>query len=472
MPDMLEVCQRAQTGPIVREDVFDLDIVFSTARRLCEKYDIVYDLNTPVPADDDLADRVYHAGIDFFCDVGVYCRDTQRVIKFTREEVLEAVAQSPGQCIMGEGKERSVFTGRKPDSDTKPWFHVGTGIVNSDERIMFNLVRGYAEIKQANSISVPAMETIAGYPVTSGTPSEIAGAIRGIKIARDALRHAGRPGLPIGNCISTAGTSMATIAASAPQFGLRPSDGWLVGALAEMKIDMGTLCKATYLMNWGANIAGESGPLVGGYAGGPAGTAIANVAYRLMGLLVLKCNYHLTFPVHITQGCSTTRDVLWCVAVSSQAISRNTREPIWSLGYMAAGPMTKQFYYESAAYIATAVSSGMSVQTTHPARAVLNDYVTPMEMRGAVELAEACVGMKRTEANELVKMLLPKYESTIMDAPIGKRYQDCYSVSTGKPNQEYVDLYGEVKRELSSMGLLYRTMPCIMTACETRERRQ
>ena len=353
---------------------------------------------------------------------------------------------------MGEGKDRFEWTPRLPDSDTRPWYHVGSGIVNTEERIAFNLVRDYAGIRQANSISVPALETVHGYMVTSGMPTEIMGAIRGIEVARDALQHAGRPGLAIGNLISTAGTSMAAIAASGPQFGLRPSDGWLVGAMAEMKFDMGTLNKATYLQSWGANIGNESGPLVGGYAGGPAGTAVVNVAYRLVGLVLLNCDYHLTFPVHISRGCSTMRDVLWCTAVSSQAISRNTKELVWSLGYISAGPMTKQFFYESAAYIATAIPSGLSVQTTHPAKAVLNDYITPMEMRGSVEITEATVGMKREDANGIVKKLLTMYEDTIDDAPIGKKYHDCHDVVTGRPCQEYVDLYGEAMGELRSMG--------------------
>ena len=456
MIGMPEICRRAEVGPAMSQETFDLDVVYANARELCEKYGIVYEPGTPVPSDDGLADRVYQAAVDFVAAVGIYCTDTGRIIRFSRDEILDAVANARGRCIMGEGKDRFEWTPRLPDSDTQPWYHVGTGIVNTDERIAFNLVRDYARIKQANSISVPAMETIDGHMVTSGMPTEILGAIRGIEIARDALRHAGRPGIAIGNLISTAGTSMATIAASGPQFGLRPSDGWLVGAQAEMKFNMGTLNKATYLASWGANIGNESGPLVGGYAGGPAGTAVANVAYRLIGILVLDCDYHLTFPVHITRGCSTMREVLWCAAVSSQAISRNTKELVWTLGYIAAGPMTKQFFYESAAYNAAAISSGLSVQTTHPAKAVLNDYVTPMEMLGSVEITEACVGMKRADANGIVKELLTRYEDKIDDAPIGKKYQECYDVASGRPCQEYVDLYGEVKDELRAMGFAFK----------------
>lgn len=452
-----EICRRLEAGQRMAAEVFDLDVVFANAKRLCEKYKIVYDKASPVPSDDDLADRTFQAAIDFVIETGVFCPDTSSVIKFTRDEVLGAVANSRGRCVMGRGKDRYEWTPRLPDSDTKPWYHVGTGIVNTDERIAFNLVRSYAGIKQANSVSVPALEKIDGCQVSSGTPTEILGAIRGIKIARDALRHAGRPGLAIGNCISTAGTSLATIAASGSHSGLRPSDGWLVGMLAEMKLNMGALNKVAYLSSWGANIGNESGPLVGGYAGGPAGTAILNVAYRLTGILVLECDYHLTFPVHITKSCSTAREVLWCAAVSSQAISRNTKELVWSLGYIAAGPMTKQFFYETAAYLATAIPSGVSAQTTHPARAVLNDYVTPMEMLGSVEINQACVGMSRTQGNELAKELLEKYEDKLDDAPIGTKYQDCYDIETGLPCREYVDLYGQVVEELRAMGFGIRS---------------
>jgi methylamine--corrinoid protein Co-methyltransferase len=456
MIDITEICRRIQTGPVMDAQSFDLDVVFANARAVCKKHDIVYDRETPVPSDDDLADRVFAAAVEFVEATGFWCPDTQTIAKFSADEVLAAVTGARGWCIMGEGKDRYEWTPRLPDSDTPPWFHVGTGIFASDEKIAFDLVKAYASIPQANSISCPAISSVAGRPVQAGTPLEILAAIRGVQISRSASQQAGRPGLAIGNSISTAGTSTATIAASGPQFGLRPSDGWLVGALAEMKYNLPALNKATYLNSWGANVCGESGVLVGGYGGGPAEIAVLNTAYVLLGRLVLHADYHLVFPVHVTRGCSTPRDCLWPTAVSCQAVSRNTRELVWSLGYIAAGPMTKQFFYESGAYIAAAIPSGLSAQTTHPAKAVLTDHVTPMEMLGAVELIEACTGMSRAAGNELALELLAKYEDHIDDASVGCRYQDCYDVATGKPSQEYVDLYGEVKEELRGMGVNYK----------------
>ena len=75
-----------------------------------------------------------------------------------------------------------------------------------------------------------------------------------------------------------------------------------------------------------------------------------------------------------------------------------------------------------------------------------------MEMRGSVAITEATVGMNRVGANEIVKKLLTMYEDKIDDAPIGEKYHDCHDIATGRPLQQYVELYGEVMEELRSMG--------------------
>ena len=89
-----------------------------------------------------------------------------------------------------------------------------------------------------------------------------------------------------------------------------------------------------------------------------SGVAILDVAYRIVGRLVFNCDYHLTFPIHLTTSCSTTRDVIWTASVAAQAISRNTKELVWYLGYIVGGPMTRQFFHESAAYLAAVISEG------------------------------------------------------------------------------------------------------------------
>ena len=358
MINFLDVYERALKGPIMGEKDFDMKVFIPRLNEVVKAFGIQYDRENPIPSDDDAADNLFNAAVDFMSQVGVYCQDTNRVIQFTRDEILETVKEAPGRCLAGEGKEAGVFGMIRPDDRKVPWFHVGSGIVATSEEMATNLIEAYGSIAEADSISISALDSIRGIPVMAGSPAELYAAIRGIKIGREALGRAGRLGLPIMNLISTAAAAVTTIAASAPQFGLRPTDGWLIGAISEFKIDFGAMNKVAYLLNWGANIGAESSPILGGYCGGAAGTAVVSTAYILMGLLVHKGNYQLTFPVHFKHGCSTTRDVLWAVSASCQAASRNIPMPVIWLGYIASGPNTEMYFYEAAAHLLCAVPSG------------------------------------------------------------------------------------------------------------------
>ncbi len=454
MPDFLDVYERALKGPIMNEQDFDLKVLIPTLRKVVRAYHVKYDRDRPIPSDNEAADNLYAAAVDFLCQVGVYCQDTNRIIQFSRDEILEAVRQAPGRCFAGEGKDAGVFGLRRPDENKVPWHHVGSGIVASSEELMTNLIEGYGSIAEANSVATSTVDQIRGIPVAAGTPAELYAAIRSVRIGREALRRAGRPGLPIMNLIATAASAVTTIAASTPQFGIRPSDGWLVGTLAEMKVDFGAMNKVAYLLNWGGNIGAETAPILGGYCGGAAGTAVVSTAYILVGLLVHKGSYQLHFPVHFRYGCSSTRDVLWAVSASCQAISRNIPMPVIWLAYLAAGPMTRMYFYEAAAYILCAITSGApSVQTPLPARAIVADAITPMEARFGVEMALAAARLNREQANGLVVQLLDRYESRIEAPPVGSTYPECYDLVTGKPGEAYLRLYDEIKEELAGLGV-------------------
>jgi hypothetical protein len=89
-------------------------------------------------------------------------------------------------------------------------------------------------------------------------------------------------------------------------------------------------------------------------------------------------------------------------------------------------------------------------------KAVAVDHFTPLEPRFASEVAHAAAGMTRAEANEIVKKLLPKYVDQLPNPPKGKRFQECYDWGSIEPCQEYIDLYGRVKEELTGYGLKFK----------------
>lgn len=455
MIDFLDVCERAETGPLMTEKDFELKVLIPGLRDVVSEYEIKYDSETPVPADDNLADRVYEASVNYLARVGVYCQDTNRLIQFTEEEIREAVANAPGQCFTGEGKDASVFRVREPDDVTPARCHVNWGTVHSSREMAVDIMSANVTHPEAKAISISSVnKTVRGRQVTAGSPLEMYAGIRAVKVARDALRRAGRPGLPMMNLVPAAASAVTTIGASGPQFGARPTDGWIIGIISENKLDYGAMNKVAYLLNWGANIGAQGAPSLGGYSGGAPGTAVVNTAYFLLGLVGMKADYHLCFPIHFRHGCCSTRDVLWVVSASSQAGSRNVPVPVIWLGYMAAGVNTKMYFYEAAAYLLAACTSGAdAVKMPTPAKGVKVDASTPMETRFGIEMVKAASRLDRREANELVLKLLEMYESRIPDAPEGDRYQDCYDAEMAKPGKDYLRLYDEVKGELTDLGI-------------------
>ena len=455
MPNFLDIMERATTGPMLSEQEFNRKILIPNVRKGVKDFNIKYSPENPVPSDNGLADRLFEAAIEFLSQTGVYCDSTNRTIHVDRKEILAAIASVPAAGgAFGEGRDRRHFVARGPEDKALPWCHVGTGIVATSDDIAMAQVEGYGSIPQANSISIPAFNQVRGMPVISGSPLEIHATLGSVQAGRKALWKAGRPGLPIMNLISSATTAMGTIAGTHPAFGLRPSDGWLIDVIAEMKVNFETLNRLAFILVTGGNIGSTALPILGGYAGGPEGTALVMAAYYLLGMLLFKGVYHLTCPVHFRYGCNTTRDSLWVFSIVGRATSRNTRYPAIGLGYAAAGPCTQMYFYEAAAVNLCCVTSGYAgVQTVHPARAVIDDGVTPLEALFNVEIAYAIPGMKADRANELVNRLLVKYEKEVEKAPVGKRFQDCFDLRTNKPSEEYHRLYQEVKTELEGMGI-------------------
>jgi methylamine--corrinoid protein Co-methyltransferase len=454
MSTILDVYERALTGPIMKEMDFDRKVFMPAVRRLVGDLGLRYDKNNPVPDDDKAADRVFGAAVQLMEEAGVYCMDTNRVMQFSREEINSAVRNAAGEVRVGQGNDAKAFGMRRPDDPREPWFQVGSGIVSSSVEYAANIVEGYAAIEEVNSVQIPSLASIRGISITAGAPTEFYAAVLGLQTALGALRRAGRPGLPIFNLQPTPAVAVTNIAASAPQFGNRLTDAWLCGTLAEMKVNHDTLNKVAYLHASGANVAAESGPMLGGYAGGSEGFAILCTAYLIMGQLVHKAHLHLNFPIHFMKGCSSGREVLWGASTAIQAASRNIAVPTLWGPYCAAGPNTKMYFYETAAIFLSWITSGAPcVNQPHPAKAVKVDGITPLEARFAVDIGKAAATLERRKANDLVLKIVEKYEADLGSAPEGDRYQDCFDPKTGKPREPYRRLYGEVKEEFARLGV-------------------
>jgi len=454
MIDFIEICRRATSGRLLSESDFEQQLFFPKLMALEKKYHLVADLKNPVNCDDSLADAVFAAAVDLLAETGVYCQDTQRILALDRSEILAAIREAPGPCWFGENLERKQYPVRRPDAIDRPsWRHIGGGMQCSSEEIAFQTVAGIAAIPGVDSIAKPIVTRIRGMIPTAGSPLGQQACVRSIEIARAALRQAGKPGMPILNGIPGAGSAVETIAASCPGLGLRSTDGWIIGFLAEMKINYEAMNKCAFLLNIGGRIGSQGAPILGGYCGGAVGTAITNTAYMIAGILIMKGRYHLSFPMDINLGISTTRPVLWAVGTSAQAVSRNLAYPFHMLAYCAGGPMTESYFFESAAYLLTAVTSGASAQSCLQARATAEDHHTPLEWRFCAELIGQSHRLTRQEANPIVNSLLQRYEQQLPRVSAGKTYQEVMDINTGLPGKDYSDFYFRIRQDLSGLGV-------------------
>jgi methylamine--corrinoid protein Co-methyltransferase len=455
MIPFIEVIDRSLTGPYCVQEEFDLNIFVPKLREVTTKYKIKFDPEMPIPWDDDLADRVFQAAVEFYAQVGTYCIDTERIIRFSESEILEGLKTAPFEPAFGEGRDCKRLLPRKPESEIPPWCFLGAaGAPVSSEEIFSQVMQGYASIPLVDSITTPTLTTINGRQIRAGSPLEVLACIRSSMLSREAVSTAGRPGLPLMNSIATAVTDKAKIAGS--QFGLRPSDGWLIGSIAEMKVNFQRLNEVAFVLSLGGRICAESGPLLGGYCGGAEGVAIANVAYHLHCILVLRGCCQVTFPLHYQTVCTSSRDLLWVVSVSSQAISRNSHFALFTIPNTASGPVEEMCFYETAAIVTSLVVSGSSLEALGVYKNASVDLQTPQGPEFASEIAYAVPGMGRKEANDIVKRLLSIYENQIDHPPVGKRYQESYDIKTGKPFEETTHLYHRMKREIASFGFKFR----------------
>jgi hypothetical protein len=226
-----------------------------------------------------------------------------------------------------------------------------------------------------------------------------------------------------------------------------------------MKVDFARLNKVTVALSMGGAIGMCFGPLLGGYSGGPEGTAVSNVAHHMMGVLAYQSSWLLPFTIHLKYVASSSRDMLWTISTMGQAISRNTHLLSLNLNYTTAGPCTPMCLYETTASVTAAVVSGLSIESLGVATNKHEDRTTPVEPRISAEVAHAVAGMKRSEANDLLKKLLAKYELSLTKAPLGKGLYECWDPDAREPSKEYKNVIKDYKSSMAGLGVKLRAEP-------------
>ncbi len=460
VPSLWEVIDRSRHGERVEEKQFDLGI-FKRLQPLIKERGLRYDRANPVCLDDATIDAVFETAVQFYLEQGSYCVDTGRVIRFTREELLEALDAAPARVSLGEGADRVTMAHRGvADAATEPIVCAGIQTLPyGDEETQSTVYELCARDRCVDGIWGGLVTRVQGrYDVVAGTPGEIVQYRLDAGRLRKAVERAGRPGMFI---VNNAPSAVATIAMADREVGLRPTDLFETTGISELKVCYDDLDRTAFAINYGPPIHGAINSVIGGFSGSPEGAAVVAVAGVFQLLLVNRATNMRPGVVSLRSKSRMDRDQLWAAGVALQALSRNTHLILdGCMGdHPAAGPGTLQFFRESAAgFIVSTVCGGHAMGGIR--KFVVGDvanYGSPLESRWMGQICKSAASLSREEANAIVSALLPKYEGSLKDAPAGHTLWDLYDRDRLEPKESYLEVYHQARDELAGLGVKWRS---------------
>jgi len=449
---LLSVLDKAESGPYVEAGEFDQKFIFETVTRLIDKYDIGWDKASYVPSDDALADRLFAAGFELARETGVYCLDSQRRMIWTAEELDWVLNTTPAEVTLGMGADQATIRKRYPEQDTPITIAAGAIGIPVPEELFVPVMVSITQERIIDIIDNASLLTTHGRPIRAGSPWEVVACWQEVDLSFEAVKRAGRPGIAIG-CAENSPSEIGELA-SHTRGGFRPTDWHHVGMISELKLSYSDLTKAVQYTRTGVVSQGFYNPILGGYAGGVEGIAIASVA----GLILMRAAYGAqtlnTGPSHPALTCNTHPMMLASQMMAFQALSRNTNLLVANMVRPVAGPGTKDILYEVAAHTIASVASGISyAYGVHSAMGNHTSHTSGLESRFLAQAAKAAIGLTRKEANEIASQLILKYDDRQTSKPIGKPFDQVYDLTTIQPTGEWQGIYEEVCEELTVFGM-------------------
>ena len=376
---LLRSLEKSYQGKIVTAKEWDTKILPKTIKGILKKYCLANTLDeaNPINCDDDLADTFFKAGRELALELGIYCEDTERVIKMTEDELMETIRDYPDKLILGEGQDTVEKYPRRPESKIKPLMAASLGIVCSED-IYIPLVQGIVKYpKLVDVLHGPTLATVYGHTIRSGTPFETLMGDLESHLKHEALWRAGRPGMACTG-INGACTEYGHLGGAHAVAGR----GNITQSLCpvEMKVTFSKFQRCIMGLNVGHKLRVAGCSYIGGYAGPAEGAVLTCIANDLLIPCILQSDYTSSYVYDIQLFGNCGRKAIWANSVAIQAVSRNTGFMRNKIVNQIAGPCTEMFFLESAVGLMNHCVSGAS-KSTQPRSAGgrYTNYITPVE---------------------------------------------------------------------------------------------
>lgn len=448
MIPVLDFQNRSLRGKVMKAQDFDMAFAMKV-RELVDRHRISFDPDQLI-VDDETADAVFSAGVDLLAEVGLYHLDTQRVIQYTRDEILAFAAErnaDPARVTMGRGNDEVTLAYRTADEERPPTLYVGmAGAINEDEFVP--LMTRFAGERRIQGMGIAGGISKVGEVVPeAGTLSEIHCALWEQQRLREVLEAVGRPGMSLG-LLCTASTASATMACIDGDFRGPHNTHIGIHVMPDQKVNwerflLAHFCQQRRIVPWQSAMA-----MIGAFCRNGAEAAVALAASVLAHLSYGHGPICSVFPSHI-DGTWATRDCLWAASGAARASERNIG---LAIGSIVVGSMewhgTPIVTMQQAAQCLVHTKSGLAY--TWIAGFGLHEVLY------AADLMEFACHLGRHEVMDLARRILarvdelaPKFEP-MTHTPI---VVDFYDLETMEPLKKHLEAFEQAKDELAKLGV-------------------
>ena len=447
----LELVRRGYTGETVSKNDWDMDNIVMNVIDVVEDFELEREDDALLLHDRDMARAFFDAGVELLFRAGVYNQSTGRVIRFTKEEILEAAAAMPKSVTVGRGEDAYTFVPRSPDSTALPGVVAGNPGCPMTEELFQKTVTSWAKEPVVDMVTCGSIVEVDGYDVVRASPSEVIALRRELKYLNEICAKVGRPG--IGRLAAESSVSeIGDLAAMAPG-GFQPGDAHLIALNNELIINNDNLIRVANAMDTPVLNASLACVMVGGLAGGAAGAAVCMIASLLADSLIGRADYHLCHPIHIKHIATSTPECMWLSSTVCQAFDAAAPAVIVCDIYPKSGAGTKELLYEVAANALAITVSGGHLEGVGSCDG-LKPNCSGLEARlmGEVGKAAAAQGLTRAEAEPIIRTLSGKYAHIFASGNEGLPFEEVYG-EDGEPREFWLSMYREVCEELRALGI-------------------
>ena len=194
--DCYEFYNRAKVGEKCTQDDWDLMKIPMKAMELKQKYGLDFK-GEFVPTDKDMMGNLFKAGFDMLLECGIYCTDTHRIVKYTEDEIWDAINNVQKEFTLGTGRDAVRVSKREVGDKKKPIIQGGPTGSPISEEVFMPVHMSYALEKEVDTIVDGVMTSVRGKPPIPKSPYEVLAAKTETRLIKQACAMAGRPGMGI-----------------------------------------------------------------------------------------------------------------------------------------------------------------------------------------------------------------------------------------------------------------------------------